>query len=117
MNSVTYNISAKPSFPPHILRIAKIARQKSRINAKAKGEENQSQTVQPPVLKLKCKPGAHKGNRNALKHGLYSEPVLALKRNVSYAISRLRRAASEIRFKAAMMDAETAIMRRGSEPG
>ena len=106
MNLQANNISAKSAFHPKILRIAKIARQKSRINAKAKSEQNQSRIAQAAVLKRKQKPGAHKSNRNALKHGLYSAPMIALKRRVAGARAGLKQAA-------AMMDMETAAMQRG----
>jgi hypothetical protein len=102
-----YNISARKEFSPHILRVAKIARQKSRINSKAKTEQNQSQTVQPPHLKLKRKRGARKGNRNALKHGLYAGEMIARMRQVRMVIAEARIAAGQGRMAAALMDAES----------
>lgn len=102
-----YNIYARKEYPPHILRIAKIAKQKSRINSTAKGERIQSQTVQPPHLKLKRKPGARKGNRNALKHGLYSGAMIAMQLEVRMAIAEAKCAVAEARMVAALMDAET----------
>ena len=110
-----YNISSRKEFPPHILRIAKIAKQKSRINSKAKDEQNQSQTVQPPYLKLKRKSGAPKGNRNALKHGLYSGEMTEMKLRVRRAVADLKLAGALVRLEAARMDAETAAMRRAAE--
>lgn len=108
-----YNISTRKEFPPHILRIAKIAKQKSRINPKAKTKQNQSQTVQPPDLRLKRKPGAPKGNRNARKHGLYSGEMAAMRLQVRLALAEAKQAAAQMRMLAALMDAET--RRRGSE--
>jgi hypothetical protein len=116
MTSVSYNISPEIVFPPHILRMAKIAKQKSRINAKAKGEQNQGEMAQPPHLKLKRKPGARKGNRNALKHGLYSSALIGMKRRVSCTVAELKHAAAQVRFQAAMMDAETAFKPRAAAP-
>src|SRR5690242_6249638 len=102
-----YNIYARKEYPPHILRIAKIAKRKSRINSRAKGEQNQSQTVQPPHLKLKRKAGARKGNRNALKHGLYSGAMIAMQLEVRMAIAESKRAVAMARMAAVLMDAET----------
>jgi hypothetical protein len=107
MYILDYNISANKEYPPHILRIAKIARQKSRINAKAKTEQNQSQIVRPPYLKLKRKAGARKGNRNALKHGLYSGEMTARMREVRMAIAEARIATAQVRMVAALMDAQS----------
>jgi hypothetical protein len=71
---LAYNISPKTAFPPHTLRIAKVAKQKSRINAKAKGEQNQSQIVQPPYLKLKRKPRrAQRQSQRAEARPLFGE--------------------------------------------
>ena len=108
-----YNISVRKEFPPHILRIAKIAQQKSRINSKAKDKQNQSQTVQPPYLKLKRKAGARKGNRNARKHGLYSGEMTVLRLHVRLAIAEAKQAAAQVRMLAALMDADS--RRRVSE--
>lgn len=108
-----YNISTRKEFPPHILRIAKIAKQKTRINPKAKTKQNQSQTVQPPDLRLKRKPGAPKGNRNARKHGLYSGEMAAMRLQVRLALAEAKQAAAQMRMLTALMDAET--KRRGSE--
>jgi hypothetical protein len=111
-----HNISTRKEYSPHILRIAKIARQKSRINAKAKDERNQSQTVQPPYLKLKRKPGARKGNRNALKHGLYTAEMAAMKIQVCQAIAEMKLAAAQVRMQAALMDRESRARLRAAKP-
>lgn len=106
-----YNISARKEYSPHILRMAKIARQKSRINSRAKTEQDQSQTVQSPYLKLKRKRGARKGNRNALKHGLYSGEMIVLRLRVRQAIAEAAQAAAQVRMVAARMEARTACLR------
>lgn len=112
----SYNISPRKEYPPHILRIAKNARQKSKINSKAKGQQNQSQNVQPPHLKLKRKPGAPKGNRNALKTGLHTGEMRALKVKVRRVIAEAKFAAALVQAEAARMDAETAVRLRAAEP-
>ncbi|HEY8950778.1 MAG TPA: hypothetical protein VIM56_17965 [Rhizomicrobium sp.] len=93
--------------------MAKIAKQKSRINSRAKGEQNQRQTVQPPHLKLKRKSGARKGNRNALKHGLYSGELIDMRLRVRQAVAEAAMATANARIVAAMMDAES--KRRAAE--
>jgi hypothetical protein len=113
MNSLNHNISPKTVFRPHILRIAKVAKQKSRINAKAKGEQNQSRIVQPPHLKLKRRPGAPKGNRNALKHGLYTAEMSEMRLHVRHTIADLKLAAAQVRMQALLMDADSRLRAAG----
>lgn len=111
-----YNISARKEFPPHILRMAKIARQKSKINSKAKSEQNQSQNVQPPTLKLKRKAGAPKGNRNALKTGAYTGEMGHLMTRARLAIAECKSAAAQVRLQATLMDMETRARLRAAGP-
>ena len=113
MFHLDYNISARKEFPPYILRIAKIAKQKSKINSKAKAEQNQSQTVRPADLKLKRKPGAPKGNRNARKHGLYTGEMRDLRLRVRLVIADAKCAVAEARMVAALMDAESRLRASG----
>lgn len=111
-----YNISVRKEFPPYILRIAKIARQKSKINSKAKTEQNQSQNVQPPHLKLKRKRGAPKGNSNALKTGLHTGEMLAMKFQVHRAIAETKLAVAQARMAATLMDMESRSRLRAAGP-
>ena len=111
-----YNISMRKEYPPHILRIAKIAKQKSKINSKAKGEQNQSQTVQPPYLKLKRKPGAPRNNRNALKTGLYTGEMRDLRCRVRQAIADAKFAVAQARLQATLMDMESRARLRAAGP-
>ena len=67
-----YKIWSRKEFPPHILRIAKIARQKSKNSLTAKIECPQSLRCKRPKLAKKNKGGAPKGNRYALKTGLHT---------------------------------------------
>jgi hypothetical protein len=43
-----------------------------------------------PVLQIKNKGGAPKGNRNALKHGRYTAEIRDLKRRVRFTIRRAK---------------------------
>ena len=104
-----YKISPRKEFPPHILRMAKTAKQKSWIYPKTKVEQNQRQIVQPAYLKLKRKPGAPQGNRNAHKHGLYAGGLLELKRKARIAIASVKLSAAIANQQAAMMRADTAL--------
>ena len=104
---IDYNISPRKEYSPHILRMAKTAKAKSRINSKVKSERNQSGNVQTAHLKLKRKPGAPKGNRNARKHGLYSGEMLALMAQARRVIAEMKLAAALVRAEAARMDAES----------
>jgi hypothetical protein len=107
-----YNISARKEFPPHILRIAKIAKQKSKINSKAKTEQNQRQTVQPPYLKLKKKRGAPKGNSNAFKTALHTAEAVEMRRQVRACIVQTKRVIAAYNLYAAMKNVGSASMRR-----
>jgi hypothetical protein len=102
-----YNISPRKEFSPHILRMAKTARQKSKINSKAKSEQNQSQTVQPPYLKLKRKAGAPKGNDNARKTGLHTAEMRALVHRARMVIAEAKLATAQVRLQATLMELET----------
>ena len=111
-----YNISSRKEFPPHILRIAKIARQKSKNNSKAKTEQNQSQNVQTPTLKLKRKRGAPRGNSNALKTGLHTAEMRGLMLQVRQAIAQSRLAVAQARMEATLMDMESRARLRAAGP-
>jgi hypothetical protein len=112
----TYHISPRKEFPPHILRLAKRVGQKSRINSKAKSEQNQRPDDLRPVLRLKRKAGAPKGSRNALKHGLYSGALIGLKRRARLAIANLKLATAQVKLQAAEIEADAAIKRRAEGP-
>ena len=60
---------------------------------------------------MKRTPGARKGNRNALKHGLYSGERIAMRLRVHMAIAEAKRAVAMVRMVTAMMDAETRRLR------
>ena len=115
MNQLTHNISPKTILRPNILRIAKVAKQKSRIDLRGNIKTTQRLRRKPPKLAKKNKGGGQKGNRNALKHGLYSGEMTEMKLRVRRAVADLKLAGALVRLEAARMDAETAAMRRAAE--
>ena len=109
MELITHNIPALFPVPPQYLRNAQREGQKSRVNLKAKIEQNQRPGDSPPALRVKQKGGAPKGNRNALRHGLYSGALADLRRRARLCIALLRLAAAEYDARAAAIDAETSM--------
>lgn len=91
------------------------ARQKSKINLRAFNTPEQALKRKRPKLCRKNKGGAPKGNRNARKHGLYSEEMRELRLTVRRAIAQLNMAAALVHAEAARMDAE--ILSRLADAG
>ena len=102
-----HNISARSAFPPHILRIAKISKQKSKISLKPKIECPQPLRYKRPKLSKKNKGGAPIGNQYALKTGLHTAEMRALNLEVQLILAETKRAVAQARMVATMMDMES----------
>jgi hypothetical protein len=83
------------------------AAKKSKINLRAISEPKQRLRIKHPKLSSKNKGGAPKGNRNARKHGLYTQELRQLRWTVRGMIAQLRMEAALVRADAALMDART----------
>jgi len=111
-----YNISARKEFPPHILRIAKIARQKSKNSLSRKIECAQPLRYKRPKLPKKNKGGAPTGNRYALKTGLHTAEMRGLMLQVRQAIAQSRLAVAQARMQTTLMNLESRARLRAAGP-
>ena len=128
MYRLSYNIYGKKEFSPQKIATMKTEGQKLGINLRANGQSHQPLKRKPPKLRSKNKGGAPKGNRNAMKTGLYTSESIAFRRKVRAVIVYAKRAvamanmesarkemrAAELNHEAARLRAEEQVLARAS---